>query len=200
MSLVVGLTGGIATGKSTISEMFKSKEIPVIDSDMIAREVVDINKPAYLKLIKEFSSEILLCTGHINRKKLSKIIFADEKKREKLNLIVHPEVRKKVIDEIRKYHTLGNNLLVLDVPLLYESKFDDLCDFVVVVFTDEATQCERLMKRDNLSKEEAKKRIEAQMSLRDKIKIADFKIDNSLSILETHKQFEMLLKKLNYRI
>lgn len=200
MSLVIGLTGGIATGKSTISDMFKNHNIPVIDSDIIARNVVDINKPAYEKIVKEFGPEILLCTGHINRKKLGEIIFNDDSKRELLNSIVHPEVRKEVVEEINKYITLGNKIIVIDVPLLYESKFDDLCDFVVVVFTDKKTQYERLMKRDNVSKEEAKKRIDAQMSMHEKLQLADFKIDNSLSILETRKQFEMLLRKLKDRI
>ena len=197
MSMIVGLTGGIATGKSTISEMFRNENIPVIDADTIAREVVNKNEPAYLKIIQEFGPQILLVTGDINRKKLAQIIFNDEKKRDKLNTIVHPEVKKRIVNEIKLHETMGSQLVVLDVPLLYESNFQEMCDFVVVVFTDESTQLQRLMKRDNLSLEEAKKRIASQMSLRDKIELADFKIDNSLSILETKTQFTMLMKKLN---
>ncbi len=196
MSLIIGLTGGIATGKSTVSEMFHKKGIPVIDSDRIARKVVEINQPAYKKIVEEFGQEMILCTGHLNRKKLGKAIFNDEEKREKLNNIVHPEVQKVVEKEIRKYETLGEPIVVLDVPLLFESHFNELCDITVVVFTDRKTQYQRLMIRDNVSNEQAEKRIEAQWDMKKKLRLADFKIDNSLSILETKKQFDMLMKKI----
>lgn len=196
MAIIVGLTGGIATGKSTLSQMFKKSGIPVIDSDNIARTVLEINKPAYLKVIEEFGKDITICTGHINRKKLAKLVFNDLEKLEKLNSIVHPEVKKIVLNEINKYNVLGYEIIVLDVPLLFESNFDELCNFTVVVFTDEKTQLSRLMKRDNLELEDALKRIKSQKNMGEKIRLADFIIDNSLSILETRKQYDSLLKKI----
>ncbi len=196
MAIIIGLTGGIATGKSTLSQMFKQSGIPVIDSDDIAKDVLVINQPAYIKVIEEFGEDILLCTGHINRKKLAKIVFDDMDKLEKLNSIVHPEVKKIVIEEINKYNVLGHDIVVLDVPLLFESNFDKLCNLTVVVFTDEKTQIDRLMKRDNLELEDALKRIKAQKNIGEKIRLADFIIDNSLSILETRKQYNSLLRKI----
>ncbi|QVK17193.1 dephospho-CoA kinase [Mycoplasmatota bacterium] len=196
MAIIIGLTGGIATGKSTISGMFIKQGIPVIDSDLIAKQVVEVNEPAYKKIVESFGEDILLCTGHLNRKKIATVVFNDDKKRKKINSIIHPEVKKVILSEMKKYDALGNPFIVLDVPLLFESGFDDLCDFTVVVFTDKKTQYSRLMMRDNLTEEEAGKRIDAQWDIKEKLRLADFKIDNSLSILETRKQFDMLMKKL----
>lgn len=193
---VIGLTGGIATGKSTVSKMFQKNNIPVIDTDKIARDVMEINHAAYLKVVAYFGIEILLPTGEINRKKLGEIIFDNKEKRERLNSIVHPEVKKVVLEEIKVYQGLGYEIVVVDVPLLFESKFDKLCDITIVVYVEEQIQYERLMKRDNLSFEEAKKRIEAQMKLSDKVKLADFIIDNSGTIKNTEKQFINLLNKI----
>jgi dephospho-CoA kinase len=199
MTLIIGLTGGIATGKSTVSDMFKSHSIPVVDADQIAREVVEIGKPAYQKIVETFGDEVILCTGHLNRRKLAQIVFSDEDKIKKLNQIVHPEVKNVIKEEIRKYRTFKEPYVVIDVPLLFESQFDKLCDMILVVFTNEETQIERLMNRDHIDREDALKRIQAQMNIKDKLFLADFKIDNSLSILETRKQFDMFLKKIEKR-
>lgn len=193
---VIGLTGGIATGKSTVLKMFQQKNIPVIDTDKIARDVMEINQAAYFKVVAYFGKEILLPTGDINRKKLGEIIFKNKEKREKLNSLVHPEVKKVVLEEIKYYQNLGHELVVVDVPLLFESNFDKLCDITIVVYTEEHIQYERLMKRDNLSYEEAKRRIDAQMKLSEKVKLADFIIDNSSTIEETEKQLINLLNKI----
>lgn len=196
MAIVIGLTGGIATGKSTVSEMFKQQSIPVIDADHIAKDVCEINEPAYNKIVENFGDDFLLCTGHINRKKLASLVFNDDRKLKKINSIVHPEVKKVIRNEIKKFRVMGEKYIVIDVPLLFESNFNKLCDFTIVVFANEDIQIERLVKRDNLTLEEAKKRISAQMDIRNKINLADFKIDNSLSILETRKQFNRFMKKL----
>ncbi len=196
MAIVIGLTGGIATGKSTITQMFQKQGIPVIDSDLIAKQIVEVKEPAYYKIIEAFGEDVLLCTGPINRKKLATIVFNDDEKRQKLNSIVHPSVRRVIETEVKKYKILGNNIIVLDVPLLFESRFNKLCDVTIVVYTDPETQLSRLMMRDNLAQEDAKKRIDAQLDIKEKIRLADFTIDNSLSILETRKQFDALMKKL----
>ncbi|ERJ11500.1 dephospho-CoA kinase [Haloplasma contractile] len=196
MSIVIGLTGGIATGKSTVAKMFDEEDIPVIDTDKIARDVVDKGKPAYEKIVHHFSDDILLCTGHINRKKLGKIVFKDREERETLNDIVHPEVRRVVEKQIRRNTLLDEDIIVVDVPLLFESGFDELVDYTLVVFTDTTTQLERLMSRDSIKKEDAEKRINSQMSIKEKIVMADYKIDNSMSILETKRQFKQIHNKL----
>lgn len=194
--IIIGLTGGIATGKSTVSKMFQSQNIPIIDADMIAKQVVEIGKPAYEMIVEAFTEDVLMSTGHINRKKLANIVFNDDKNLKKLNSIVHPYVKRVFREEIKKYRALKEPYVVLDVPLLYESSFDKLCDMILVVFTDQDTQIKRLTKRDHITECDAIKRINAQMSLRDKVTMADFKIDNSLSILETRKQFDMFMKRL----
>lgn len=197
MSVIIGLTGGIATGKSTVSQMFKQHGIPVIDADVIAKEVCEKDMPAYQKIVEAFGEDVLLCTGHLNRRKLANIVFNDEKKLKKLNQIIHPQVKKVIRQEIRKHSLLGAEIIVLDVPLLFEAGIDKLCTVTVVVFTDYNTQVERIISRDHLTFEEAKKRIEAQMSIGTKLNLADYKIDNSLSILETRKQFDTLMKKIS---
>ncbi len=194
--MIIGLTGGIATGKSTVKKLFLEVGIPVIDCDLIARSVVEINEPAYLKIVETFGEEVILESGQLNRKKLADIIFNDEAKRAKLNSIVHPEVKKITVKEIKKYYQLGYKIVVIDVPLLFESGFDDLCDITVVVYAEEKVQYERLMKRDNLSYDQARVRIESQLSLSEKVKLADYVIDNSNSLLETKRAFQAFLDKI----
>ena len=196
MTIIVGLTGGIATGKSTVSRMFKDQSVPVIDADKIARQVCEIGEPAYDKIVTTFGSEIILTTGHLNRKKLGKMVFEDNKKLKKLNGIVHPEVKKVIREEIKRHKVFKTPFIVLDVPLLFESRFNLLCDVIVVVFTNEKTQLERLKKRDHFNEEDAKKRMAAQMSIKEKLSLSNFKIDNSLSILETRKQFDTFMKRI----
>lgn len=199
MAIIIGLTGGIATGKSTVSAMFKKIGIPVIDADVIGKKVVEIDKPAYHKIIETFGEDITLCTGHINRKKLASLVFGDSEKRKQLNDIIHPEVKALIKKEIKKFIVLGEEYIVIDVALLFESRysFDEICDLTVVVFTDEDTQMNRLIKRDKISEEKARMRIDAQLDIREKLQLADYKIDNSLSILETRKQFDAFMNKIN---
>lgn len=132
--LVVGLTGGIATGKSTVSKLLHSKEVPVIDADVLAREVVDRGTPGLTAIVSYFGSDILRDDGTLDRKKLGTIIFNDEVKRKKLNSIVHPAVRKAMFWQLVKYWMSGNKLCVLDVPLLIESRLDRFVSEVAVVW------------------------------------------------------------------
>ncbi|NLG82511.1 MAG: dephospho-CoA kinase [Bacilli bacterium] len=194
--MIIGLTGGIATGKSTISNLFKEKGIPVIDNDKIAHDLIKRGQPAYNEIITIFGCDILNEDGEINRKKLGEIVFNNEEKRLILNKIVHPLVKDVVKQEIRKYQQAGYNTIVIDVPLLFESGFDDLCDMTLVVYAHPLVQLERLVKRDRLSNEEAEKRIKAQMSLEEKVLRADYIINNSDTIDETIKQFNQLLEKI----
>ena len=196
MTLIVGLTGGIATGKSTVTQMFKSVDIPVIETDKIARDMLRKGTEGYEEVVTAFSSSILLTNNDINRKKLAMIVFSNPQRRKKLNDIVHPRVKSIIKTEIQTHKELGTKILVLDVPLLFETDFIDLVDKTMVVYTTFKKQKERLMERERIDKDYAELKISAQMPLNRKVDLADYVIDNSLSILETRKEFNKILEKL----
>lgn len=193
MTMIIGLTGGIASGKSTVSEMLKKRGIPVIDADLIAREVVEVGKKAYTEIVNAFGKEILNEDLTINRARLGSIVFQNEDKREKLNSIVHPEVRLEMKRRQEQLISEGAKAVVLDIPLLFESNLKHLVDKVIVVYTGEKNQLERLMKRNNFSKKEALSRINAQMPLKEKVKFADAVINNDGTLEETEQQLENIL-------
>lgn len=195
MTLVVGLTGGIASGKSTVADMFKQLNIPVIDADKIAREVVLPGEKTYDKIVKTFGEAVLHEDQTLNRKKLGEIIFADEAKRKQLNALIHPAIRKRMLKRRDQYIAEREPCIVLDIPLLFESKLTHFVEKVIVVYIDEATQLERLMQRDGLNEKEAKQRIQAQLPLKEKAKLADGVIDNHGTIEETRTQLLNLLIK-----
>ena len=190
MSYLLGLTGGIASGKSTISQFFKSKHIPVIDADLVAREVVEPNTTGLNQIVAHFGEEILLSNGKLNRKKLGSIIFEDEKKREQLNTILSKEIRQNILEKVTYFQSRKAPLIVLDIPLLYEGAYDEMVDSVMVCYVPKQVQLTRLMSRDHLSKADALNRINSQMDLEEKKRLADVVIDNSGSIEETLKQVD----------
>ncbi|MFD3445348.1 dephospho-CoA kinase [Microbacteriaceae bacterium 4G12] len=196
MTIVIGLTGGIASGKSTVAMMLRELSIPVIDADVIAREVVTPGKDAYSKVVRAFGEEIVLDNKEIDRAKLGSIIFHDKEKRQLLNSIVHPAVRAEMNAQKEFYIQQGEQVVVLDIPLLFESKLTALVDQVVVVYVDEKTQLERLMKRNDLSETEAKARIASQMPLSDKVALADEVIHNTGTIEQTKEQVLCVLQHL----
>ncbi|MCP1395176.1 dephospho-CoA kinase [Bacillus thuringiensis] len=197
MTVVIGLTGGIASGKSTVSEMFRELSIPVIDADVIAREVVEQGKPAYNKIVEVFGAEVLQQDGELDRPRLGSIIFYNEEKRLQLNKIVHPAVREEMNRKKEMYIKEGMQAVVLDIPLLFESKLTSLVDRILVVAVKPHTQLERLMKRNNFSEEEATARIQSQMPLEEKVKNADEVINNDGTIMGTKTQLQVILKKWN---
>lgn len=188
MTYFLGLTGGIATGKSTASQYFQSKKIPVIDADIIARDVLEPDQPAFNRVVDTFGGSILTEEGLLDRKALGRLIFADETKRKMLNDIVQGDIRKRICLEKDKLRKQDQPLVVLDIPLLYEADYEKEVDEVMVIYTDRSTQLKRLMKRDNISKEEASERIESQYSIEEKAKRADTVINNSESIEDTKNQ------------
>ncbi|UUV99388.1 dephospho-CoA kinase [Vagococcus luciliae] len=190
MTYLLGLTGGIASGKSTISQFFKSKQIPVIDADIVAREVVEPNTTGLNQIVAHFGEGILVSNGELNRKKLGSIIFEDDKKRERLNTILSDEIRENILRKISDYKKKEQPLIVLDIPLLYEGGYDKIVDRVMVCYVPKQVQLSRLMSRDSLSEVDALKRIESQMDLEEKKRLADVVIDNSGSIEETLKQVD----------
>lgn len=197
MPLVVGLTGGIASGKSTVSKMFKDMGITVIDADIEARLAVEKGEPAYENIVAFFGRDILLEDGSINRAKLGEIIFNDLEKRLKLNSIVHPEVRKRMLAKRDQAIEAGERLIIMDIPLLFESKLTYMVDKILLVYVDAETQLERLMARNHFTKEEAISRINSQMPLKDKIKLSDAVIDNNGTIEETRNQLIRILREWN---
>jgi len=191
--MILGLTGGIATGKSTVTAMLRERGIPVIDADQIAREVVEPGKPAYEAIVRHFGRDILLEDGQIDRKKLGEVVFSDEAERQKLNAIVHPEVRRVMRQEAEAAEANGAQIVFMDIPLLYESKLQYLVEKIVVVYAPSDMQLARMMERDELDEEQAKKRLRAQFPIDQKKLEADFLIDNSQSREETQRQVEELL-------
>lgn len=194
MTVVIGLTGGIATGKSTVSGMFKDLGIPVIDADVLAREAVDPTEPAYAEIIAAFGRSILQSDKTIDRKALGKIVFADAAKRQLLNSIVHPAVRRKMVEQRDAYVAQNVSCVVLDIPLLFEGELTSYVDKTLVVFVDEPLQLKRLTLRDSLSEADALKRIQAQMPIRQKAEMADAVIDNSGYRDQTKEQLYDLLR------
>jgi dephospho-CoA kinase len=197
MALTIGLTGGIASGKSTVTEMIRGLGIPVIDADQVARDVVKAGEEAYEQIIKTFGQDILQENGEIDRAKLGAIVFYNEQERKKLNAIVHPAVRRRMLAEKEAYVQKGAKTIVLDIPLLFESELTHLIDKIIVVYVDDDIQLERLMKRNGFSEEEALARIRSQMPLHEKVKKADAVINNNGTIEETKQQLLQILKEWN---
>ncbi|WP_181349797.1 dephospho-CoA kinase [Thalassobacillus sp. CUG 92003] len=197
MTVVIGLTGSIATGKSTISHMFSEFDIPVIDADQLSREVVEPGEKAYESIIDTFGNHILHEDGTLDRKALGSIVFKDESKRETLNGIVHPAVRERMIAKRDQYKAEHYPAVVLDIPLLFESKLSHYVDKIIVVYVDETIQLERLMHRDKSSQAEAMERIQAQIPVKEKAEMAHEIIDNSQSRESSYHQLKHILSKWN---
>lgn len=200
MALVIGLTGSIGTGKSTIANRFRELNIPVVDADKIAREVVEPHTETYRKIVETFGEEILHEDLTLNRKALGNIVFRDENKRKQLNSIIHPAIRKEMLRQRDEWIEKGKECVVLDIPLLYESKLTHFVDKVIVVYVDEDVQLQRIIERDKSSEEEAKNRIAAQIPVAEKAKMADAVIDNNGSIEDSYKQLEEILDTWGVRL
>ncbi|GGH75621.1 dephospho-CoA kinase [Compostibacillus humi] len=195
MTLVIGLTGSIASGKSTVSLMFDDFQIPVIDADKLAREVVEPGEKAYFDIINTFGEDILRDDKTLDRKKLGSIVFQDKEKLQQLNNIVHPAVRERMIQQRDAYIEQGVPAVVLDIPLLFESKLTHYVDKTLVVYVDEDVQLKRLMERDGFTEEEAKNRINAQIPVKEKANMADAVIDNNGTKFASFQQLEQILRR-----
>ncbi|KAG6900765.1 hypothetical protein C0993_002189 [Termitomyces sp. T159_Od127] len=198
--LVIGLTGGIATGKSSVSKLLKEKKIQIVDADLLARVAVLPGTKALKKIVEEFGPDILLGNGSLDRKKLGEIVFNDEAKRKKLNAIVHPAVRWAMFRKIIEHYTGSEKYCVLDVPLLIEGGLWKWVGQVVVVYCSADIQLQRLMERDNCTREEAVARINAQMHIADKVAYADYVIDNSGTPQELSAQVDAFVERLDKEI
>ncbi|EAC9068400.1 dephospho-CoA kinase [Listeria monocytogenes] len=195
MGKTIGLTGSVATGKSTVSNMIQQAGIPLVDADIAARKVVEAGTEGLKEIVAYFGEEILLADGTLNRAKLGEIIFKDKEKREKLNEITHPRVKDYMLEARERFFRAGEELVFFDIPLLFESHLESLVDQIVVVWTTPETELKRLMERNNLTKEDALRRIESQMGIDEKARKADFVIDNNESLEKTQKQVYTFIER-----
>ena len=188
---VLGLTGGIGSGKSMVAQMFARLGAVVIDADQVAREVVEPGQPALQEIAAAFGSDVILPDGHLDRPRLAEIIFANAAERAKLDAITHPRIRTRM-DELIKARRSGPGVLIVDIPLLYENERRTSVEKVIVVWVDPQTQLRRIRQRDGLSAEAAHQRIAAQMPLEAKRARADHVIDNSGTREDTRRQVEAI--------
>ena len=200
MGVIFGITGGIATGKSTVSAMLRERGAIIVDADFWAREVVKPGSEGLEAIRKQFGDDYLHPDGTLNREKLASLVFSDEEARKRLNAITHPLIRQKMDEQVREaLEADPRAIVVMDIPLLIESMVQEgerRVDKVILVYVPKPVQLERLMRRNGLSREEAEKRIQAQMPIDEKRPYADFIIDNSGSLDQTEEQVEQLMDKL----
>ncbi|WP_239254974.1 dephospho-CoA kinase [Listeria ilorinensis] len=196
MKRTIGLTGSIATGKSTVSRRLKKAGFAVVDADVAARKVVEKGTPALEEIRQYFGEAVLTDEGELDRAKLGEIIFKDAKKRAILNKIVHPKVQAYMLKEREALFKAGETIIFFDIPLLYESHLEDIVDQIIVVRTSRQTEIERLMARDGISEEKAIQKIDTQIPIEEKELRADFVIDNDGSLEITKKQVDQLIRHL----
>lgn len=194
MTYILGLTGGIASGKSTVSAYLAQNGALIIDADLIARQVVAKKSSGLKQIVAKFGEEVLTASGELDRKKLGKLVFSNKDFLKALTDITGPLIRAEILREIQAAKKAQVKLVVLDIPLLFETGYQTLCDKVMVVTIPSKLQLERVMKRDNLSAAEARKRIANQLPASKRNELADVLIDNSKSVAETYQQVLKWLK------
>ena len=192
MILIIGITGSIACGKSLVSNYLKEKGYTIVDADKIGHMALE-NDEVKKQLVNKFGKSILK-DNEVNRVTLGKLVFENNENLKELNNIIHPQIRKNISEQIQVHK--NEKLVFVDVPLLFEAKFDDLVEKIIVVSLDEKIQLERLMNRNSLSKEEALQRIKSQIPVREKEKLGDYVVDNSFTQENTYNQVDRILEKL----
>ncbi|HDZ5682244.1 TPA: dephospho-CoA kinase [Staphylococcus aureus] len=193
MPKVIGLTGGIASGKSTVSELLSVFGFKVVDADKAAREAVKKGSKGLAQVREVFGDEAIDENGEMNRRYMGDLVFNHPEKRLELNAIIHPIVRDIMEEEKQEYLKQGYNV-IMDIPLLFENELENTVDEVWVVYTSESIQMDRLMQRNNLSLEDAKARVYSQISIDKKSRMADHVIDNLGDKLELKQNLERLLE------
>ncbi|HDC5749231.1 TPA: dephospho-CoA kinase [Staphylococcus aureus] len=197
MPKVIGLTGGIASGKSTVSELLSVFGFKVVDADKAAREAVKKGSKGLAQVREVFGDEAIDENGEMNRRYMGDLVFNHPEKRIELNAIIHPIVRDIMEEEKQEYLKQGYNV-IMDIPLLFENELENTVDEVWVVYTSESIQMDRLMQRNNLSLEDAKARVYSQISIDKKSRMADHVIDNLGDKLELKQNLERLLEEEGY--
>ena len=196
MTYVLALTGGIATGKSTADQFFEKKNIPIVDCDKIAHDLMEPKNTSWQAIKDNFDEEYLNDDQTINRKKLGQLVFSDKSALNKLNQLTHPLIFDKTIQKIESYQ--NEDMVILDAPVYFESGWDkkNIADGILVITLPETVQIDRLKQRNNLTDEEARMRIKSQIPLDKKTQLADFVIENTGTIKELESKLEQLLNKI----
>jgi len=189
---IVGITGLIASGKSTLSSYLKSQGYKIVDADAISRDITKKDRIGYAKIIEEFGRDILSLNGEIDRVKLSNIVFNDKNSLKKLNDTLHPLIFQEIDRQLDLYK--DEKILFLDAPLLFEAKLDKKCDEVILVFCDEEVQISRIQKRDNKDYDSAKKIIDSQIAKEFKIEKSDYIIDNNCEIERFYFKVDLIMR------
>tara|TARA_A100001037_G_C15154215_1_gene642696 strand:- start:5761 stop:6378 length:618 start_codon:yes stop_codon:yes gene_type:complete len=193
----VGLTGGIASGKSTVADILRIKGIPVLDADQISRDLVSSGSETLSEIVNEFSDSVLDKSGNLDRGKLGEIIFSNTEQREKLNNIMHPKIQEEQKKWLQKICSEGKSkIAVVEAALMIESGGYKNFDFIVVVKCSEKNQYERIRKRNELSEDSIKARLDSQMAMSKKINYANWVIDNSGDLNSLESQILILIKKI----
>jgi dephospho-CoA kinase len=193
---LVGLTGGIASGKSTVAKILERLGAAVINADALFREVVEPGKDAWKEIIDAFGAGVLQPDQTLDRQKLRTVIFNDSDGRKKLEAIIHPRVRALAEEKIREHAVAGYSIIVYEVPLLFEGNLHEWLRPVILVACDVDTQRARLQERDRLTQTEAQKHIDAQMSLEEKRRLADYVIENDGSLADLEQQVRAVVEKI----
>ncbi len=193
--MILGLTGTYGSGKSTVARFLREKGAFVIDADAIAREVVEPGRPAWNDIRREFGESVLGPDGRLDRAVLARIVFQSPERRRLLESIIHPRVRERELALLESHR--DHPLVVLDVPLLFENQLEAHCDATCVVTIGETERLRRLAERDNASPEDVRRRLAAQMPQDEKIRRADYVIDNSGALADTFRQLEEMLKAIH---
>ena len=196
---IIGLTGNIASGKSTVAQMFEKLGARIVDADLVARTVVEPGKPAWEQIVDAFGSGILNSEGSVDREKLGEIVFNNEKKRELLNAITHPRIVDEIKEHLESNRAQGVGVTIIEAALIVEKGgwLRDIVDSLIVVSASEDSRIERLMSRNGYSRDEAMARISSQMPGSEKEKHGDFVIDNSESLEDTKRQITSIWEKIS---
>lgn len=194
---MIGLTGGIASGKSTVGRMLRDLGAPVVDADVLARVVVEPGRPAYDDIVREFGREVLLEDGTIDRKRLGEIVFSDAHRRKLLGAITHPRIAQASQEEIARHGAAGARVVIYEAALLVENGLHRALDGLIVVSATPEQQVQRAVARDGISEEQARARVASQLPLARKLEVATHVVDNTGTIDDTRAQVERLWAELS---
>lgn len=195
MAKIIGVTGGIASGKSLVSDYLTARGFPIVDADIVAREVVAPQSMGLKRVAATFGNQVINAEGRLNRKQLGKIVFADSAQLKLLNDILQPLIRKQIEQELQHLIDQGHENIFLAAPLLFEQNYQSMCDEIMVVAVSHEEQLQRLMNRDHLDEQQARARIAAQWPLSRKIALADIVINNDGTIAQTQAQLADWIKR-----
>ncbi|MGE7980907.1 dephospho-CoA kinase [Solibacillus sp. NPDC093137] len=195
--MIIGLTGSIASGKSTVAKMIKSYGLPIVDADVVARQVVEPGTPTLKKIAEAFGPEVIAQDGSMDRVKVGSIIFHNEEMRQTLNGIIHPAIREEMLRQRDEFISFGEKNVFMDIPLLFESKLEHFVEKIIVVSVNKEVQLQRLMERNGFTEEEANARIATQIPVKEKEQLADAVIHNNGTLEDTAIQLQNILYEWN---